>query len=176
MSRTISASTSMILAVVMLVGANLAGASRIFGTPLTHDELFDKLSQRELSPAYVAGLLSKTRDQNQEGVIIGEYSVGQLVELNSLFQLSHCASEEIDRRLDICHKLRISSMGNELKNVNLFRYCFDRVTLLVDWCEKSGAGIKRPLRPLSDLDRSILLTLEQMRIEANRDIYAQDSA
>lgn len=133
MSKTIIVTTWFVLAAVVLVGAHLVSANRQLGTSLTHDELLKQLNGEKLSPDTVSGLLSRTEDKNKKGVI-GEYSVGQLVTLNSLLNKYQCDIVEMSRRRDICRDLNRS----KLSYVNLHGYCSDRLERLRAWCREEG--------------------------------------
>lgn len=136
MSKTISAGTRMILAVVVLVCAGLASpnAAAPVSPTLTQAQLLEQLKARTMNPDAVISLLKATTDKNQEGAIVGRYSVNQLLELSSRFQVDQCAGDEIERRQGICNELE--------DNIdNLFDYCNNRLFLLKNWCKTNGEAI-----------------------------------
>lgn len=133
MGKTINAGTTMVLVVMVLAGAHLACAEKQTERSMGKEEILYVLNKENLEPDFVSMFLSMVKDRN---VMIGKYSVGQLLDLDLFLGKKHCANEEIDRRFMLCQEMHMSNNNNEFKNNNLANYCHDRTMRLLERCRK----------------------------------------
>jgi hypothetical protein len=130
------------LVIALIGGCSLVDRRCADGTPLeaptklTHANLVKVLKQNVvLNWHQVFDLLTRIEDKDTRIAELGQFSVGQLLELNSIHNIDYCTSDELERRKQICEDLE------EISSASLFIYCTNCKFTLETWCSMHGQAI-----------------------------------